>query len=235
MSRRLCLFTMMIMLLGIAMACGSVQAATVDFWFARQGDASGTAIDSINAPLGSDFTFSVWYKTDQAWQHSGLELLIGYDRSTTWGDQATPTDGKIASEGLAADNFNAVFPEVLWNTVAGGDWTADGEFRPYGVSVIAGPSLGSTISSEMGRRICDITLRNADVTPGGYYDMGVWSFDNGGIGYVSMLSSDAGLLYAKKNTTLRVYSPTVPEPGSMLGLVSGVMGLACILRRRRTS
>ena len=49
-----------------------VHAASVDFWFASQGDLSGTALSSIDVTAGSPFSFSVWYRTDQAWNHNTL-------------------------------------------------------------------------------------------------------------------------------------------------------------------
>ena len=133
-----------------------------------------------------------------------------------------------------------MFPVVSSDTVAGGDWPVDGESRPYGVSLSLGTDLGTYTSAESALRICDITLTNSGIPVGTYYDMILWSYDNGAMGYVSAIFNEDGGLYAEQNANLRVNSlgnnPAVPEASAVMLAMSGLgVGLAGIRLRRLSS
>src|ERR1035437_6860850 len=83
------------------MAVTAAQAQSVSFWFAAAGDASGTAISTINVNPGATFNLSVWYKTDTAMAVTGWETLLGFDQSAAMGTAAVTLDNKLALSGDA--------------------------------------------------------------------------------------------------------------------------------------
>lgn len=155
--------------LAAALLPSAVDAQNVSFWFAQQGDPSGTSIQSMNVELGSPFTVSLWYQTTDSWQHHAVEVLVGFDRAMSWGAGATPLDGEITYVGAS----NIAFPIVLASNVGGAYSQSTGE-RPYGAHLALGAALGTTVTAATPTRIGDITLKNEAIPIGSYRDVVMW-------------------------------------------------------------
>ena len=155
-----------ILLLTMTALTGVSNAQTLDFWF---GDLSGTPVTSVDVAQGSTFDVSLWYQTSDVWAHNAMELLVGFDRTTSIGASATSLDGEISLVSVS----NIAFPIVLANNLGGGFNPSAGD-RPYGVHLALGAALGTTVTAWTPARIADLSLSNDTIPQGNYYDMTIW-------------------------------------------------------------
>jgi len=208
-----------VILLVSVISAGALQAATVDFWFAKAGDATGTAITSLNVITGATFGLSVWYKTDVAFDHTTWETMLGFDRSTTMGTSATALDHKLALNGTATTavtNLNSNFATKLIQTLAGGRAASSTTgSRPYGLRISYAIAPGtSAVSQTTGAKLYDVSLVN-NMLAGNSYDTVIWNYGSGA-SYTSFLMN-ANATQIRDNATLRVTSiKAVPEASSLL-------------------
>lgn len=162
-----------ILILVIALATvlptSMAMAQGVNFWFAQQGDPSGTSIGTINVEEGSSFSISLWYQTSDSWAHNAVELLVGFDRAASFGAGAVALDHKLTLQGTSG----ITFPNVLANNLGGAYSQSSGD-RPYGAHLALGAALGTTVVASSPSRIANLTLVNAAIPAGNYYDMVIW-------------------------------------------------------------
>jgi len=179
---------------GAPFATDEPTGPRANFWFAAAGDPTGTPITSINAPSGGTFDVSVWYQITGVWSHDALELLVGYDQTTSKGASAVPALGRISSSGSPASNIGGAWAYTLANNQGGGNGSGT---RPYGAHVALATSLGTTTTASTPQRICDIKLTN-NMPSGGSHTMSIWNDPGHALGWTT---------YVAKNSAGSVYGP----------------------------
>lgn len=202
-------------------------ASALQFWITKAGDT--TPITELMVAPGESFTLSIWM------QHSpekvqGIEVMFGYDRATTMGTSATPLDGKIVLDGTLDD---AVIPVLRTlgspiKTLEGARGTGT---RPYGVRYVL-MSVTDKVDASAGVNVFDIKLKNQGLMPGDDpYTLYIW--DNGtGPSRTTLATLETGATIRPGGSYTLNLVP-VPEPGSLMALATGVVGLAGMALRRR--
>jgi hypothetical protein len=204
-------------------------ASALQFWISRAGDR--IPITQLMVAPGESFTLSVWI------QHSpqrvqGMEVMFGYDRANTMGASAAPVDHKIVLDGTLD---TAVVPGLsdlgppLQKTLEGARGTG---LRPYGVRYVL---LSATAKADVsaGAKVFDITLKNQGLLPGDSpYTLYIWDYGDGPARTTLVTLEGGTIIRPGGSYTLNLVP--VPEPGGLVALGTGVVGLAgMVLRRRR--
>lgn len=203
-------------------------ASALQFWFTRAGDT--TPITELMVAPGESFTLSIWM------QHSpekvqGIEVMFGYDRANSMGESATPLDGKIVLDGTLDDaviqGLAALGPPL--KTLEGARGTGT---RPYGVRYIL-LSATARVDVSAGVKIFDVKLKNQGLLPGDApYTLYIWDNPGGGRGRTTLVTLETGSTIRPGGSVTLNLVP-VPEPGSLMALATGVVGLAGMALRRR--
>lgn len=203
-------------------------ASALQFWISRAGDS--IPITQLMVAPGESFTLSVWI------QHSpekvqGIEVMFGYDRANTMGASATPVDHKIVLDGTLD---TAVVPGLSdlgppLKTLEGARGTG---LRPYGVRYVL---LSATAKADVsaGAKVFDITLKNQGLLPGDSpYTLYIWDNPGGGNSRTTLVTLETGTTIRPGGSYTLELVP-VPEPGGLVALGTGVVGLAGMALRRR--
>lgn len=201
-------------------------ASALQFWISKAGDS--TPITELMVAPGAVVDLSVWVQHDEVIK--GLEVMLGWDRSNSSGTAATPLDNKIVLNGdlnSAVTDITAAFGAPTAKVLAGARGTGA---RPWGLR-IAFATL-SDVDTSGGLKVFDISLKNQGLMPGeSPYPVTIW--DSGsGASYTSFVILGTGAaLRPGSSYTLNLVP--VPEPGSLMALATGVVGLAGMALRRR--
>ena len=204
-------------------------ASALQFWITKAGDT--TPITELMVAPGEVFTISVWA------QHApdlvkGLEVVLGYSTATTMGVSASPAPAKVLPE-PPPPSFASVTNELPDLGPSGKYW---GGFRgsgtrPYGLRWVLLSALGSTDLSA-GKKLFDITFKNESLMPGDA-PYPIILHDNGSGSSWTLLATLADGRNIPSSGSYTVNLVPVPEPGSLMALATGVVGLAGMALRRR--
>lgn len=215
--------------LAVALLSGGAMAAgEFSMWF---GNAAGDPISSLDIAPGATFDVNVFMSsTIEAFS---FDAAVGWDASTTDGAAAVPTINKIglATGSAAADlvwgDISALFTTSIGKTVAG--FRGSGS-RPYGADLVRA-NMDENVLPFAKSLIATLKLKN-NMAGGDSQDIVIY---DGGAGdsLTTMLMDSNFAIYRGVTGTLKVNSTVVPEPGSLLALACGVMGLAGFAIRRR--
>ena len=224
-------------------ASNAALAQSVDFFFTLQG--SSTQISSLTLAKGqTTFNLSVWYVVTGAdYLNNGVDAMVGYDTSNSYGLSATPLDNVFTLNGTkshAITNINAggstsAYEAALPVELTGGqtlNGAASNSIRPYGADVTVAdfdtaydPGVGTPV------RLFDISLLNEGLAAGHSYDVVLWDGGNGVDSTCYLNGADGSILRQGGSTTLVVSAAAVPEPASLIALGLGAVAL---IRRRRS-
>ncbi|GIV16520.1 MAG: hypothetical protein KatS3mg022_1955 [Armatimonadota bacterium] len=203
-------------------------ASALQFWFTRGGDT--TPITELMVAPGESFTLSVWM------QHSpekvqGIEVMFGYDRANSMGAAATPLDGKIVLDGTLDDAVIQGLADLgpPLKTLEGARGTGT---RPYGVRYIV-LSATAKVDTSAGVKVFDIKLKNQALMPGDSpYPLYIWDNPGGGSSRTTLVTLENGSTIRPGGSVTLNLVP-VPEPGGLMALATGIVGLAGMALRRR--
>ena len=216
-------------------AVGSAQSAS--FFFTSKG--SSTLINEVNIGqgVGSQVDLSVWAKVTGTFNFSVASVFLKYD-TTTAGDplgkvySTPPTlqNNKIRVAGGPAGitGRNSVF--------TGGDSVyanAPGT-SPYNFGMDTRYFIGGggSTTATTALRLFDVRLENAGLAAGQSYVISLLNRGAGTNEYSTYLQANSGTILNTNTTNFTVKS-VVPEPGTFVAIVAGLVFLA--RRRRRTA
>ena len=216
-------------------ALGSVQAS-VSMWFT---DAAGNSINELTVAPNATFTIQAWMSTTEV--SKGFSLALGYDSSISMGTAASVRDNKLtlATGSIAADvvwgsDMASLYPTQTSFITAGLralSGSASNSVRPYGLYFARGSASTAVLGNTL---IATINLKNL-MTSGSQYDMVIWNANTGST-YTSALNLGT-TTYPRTSDILTIKSETpqtvVPEPSSIIALMSGLVGIGGLAIRRR--
>ncbi|GBC97045.1 hypothetical protein HRbin16_02861 [bacterium HR16] len=201
-------------------------ASALQFWITKAGET--TPITELTVAPGEEFQISVWVQHGN--RVNSVIAMLGYDRATALGTSALPLDGKI--EGVTVE---VLPPSGFTGAVQKGGARGTGP-RPYGYSIlIANVSGDADISA--GLRMANVTLKNVGLMPGDSpYPVVIWDAGLGG-SWTSLAteppSTPVRPLGGQSGEAYRLNLVPVPEPGGLMALATGIVGLAGMALRRR--
>jgi len=208
----------------LALAGTQAGAVGVEFFFTDPADAGNTPLSYLPiGDVGSEFTLSVWFKTvGGSWDHLGANLFIGFDRTSTAGPGASPTDGLLGLAGTATTshaNVNSLYSLFPPNTgVLGGgtDPTSGPGERPYGIEylLVLNSGVDTPTPADTPVHLMDVKLKNLGLLPGESYNVVLYDAGRDIEGSTFLYNLNTDTLRPVGSTTLQVEA--VPEPGTSL-------------------
>jgi len=207
---------------------GAMAAGEFNMWF---GDSAGNVISSMDVAPGATFDVNVFMSSTV--NAFAFNASIGFDASTSDGPAAVPTLNKIglATGSAAADlvwgDIASLFTTSITKQVAG--FRGSGT-RPFGADLDRA-NLDNDVLPFAKSLVATLHLKNNMAGAGSQdivlYDAGA------GDSLTTMLMDSNFAIFRGVTGTLKINSAVVPEPGSLLALACGVMGLAGFAIRRR--
>ncbi len=204
----------------------SAKAYSVDYMVTRSG--SSSAIHALELSQGKTVALSVWCKSDVP-DVSGVAVLFGWSQSLTAGTGASILDNMIT--GSIAQNVAAGWGGPRTNNISGGKGETD-SIRPYGTNTTLSSDWGYYQSVADWTRLFDVSLTNNKLISGAY-TICLWDYGTltpPSLGRECYLTSSTGEKFSpgsgydwKYNM---VVSVPVPEPGSLLICISGLIALS---------
>ncbi len=204
-------------------------ASAVQFWITRAGDT--TPITELMVAPGEVFTISVWAQHAPE-QVKGLEVVLGYTTAGAMGISASPNPAKVLPEPAppSTDSVTNELPDLGPSLKAWGGFRGTGT-RPYGLRWVVLSALGSTDLSA-GKRLFDITFKNESLVPGDSPYPLVLHDNRAGPTWTLLATLENGETIRPGGSYTLTLVP-VPEPGGLMALATGVVGLAGMALRRR--
>ena len=237
--RRVFIFAALITLIATAGA-----SASVDLWLTQFGETTPIVDGStIYMGAGNPVNMSLWLSTTDA---AGIvSVLLGYAESATWGDSAVPLTTPLLtpvndestwisdSSKWPTSNFAARLT-TMFPSLGGGYHPTNGAVRPWGLFQ---SGFFPTDDPMPDTRLFDFYFLSS-MAPGDSVTLTIWDASTvGDIGYqdiwtTGLTNMDLEMYRPGYNYTVTLAVP-VPEPGSLLMLLTGVGGIAGFAFRRR--
>ena len=208
---------------------GAQAAGEFSMWF---GDAAGNEISTLSVDAGAAFDVNVWMSTTiDSYMFSAA---IAFDTANGSGTAAAKLDNKIApatgvanSDIVLGSGISGIYDGAMTKAFSG--FSGSGA-RPYGVDISRENTsmLASPFTSTL---VATLHLKN-NMAAGENYAMSI--YDAGANDSLTTYLMDTeGTIFRGVTDTLSVNTPVVPEPGSLMALGVGVMGLAGFAFKKR--
>lgn len=215
------------LLFGIALCAN----AATRMWLT---DLTATEKSEINVAPGADFDIMVHLTTDL--ESSMLGVALAYDRADKTGLGAASIDDKITlkndnvSSLVWTANTNAYILEMP--TLKGGLQYGGIGDKAYGVSGVKSVLFGNASAfTSANSHICTIHFTNYLASGESYY-LKLWDGPNPENGFTSFIQKTDGS-YLQDGMAYSLKVTTVPEPGSLVGILGGLVSLGGMALRSR--
>ena len=208
---------------------GAQAAGEFSMWF---GDSAGNDVSSITVDAGAAFDVNVWMSTTiDSYMFSAA---IAFDTANGSGTAAAKLDNKIApatgvanSDIVLSSGISGIYDGAMTKAFSG--FSGSGA-RPYGVD-ISRENTSMLASPFTKTLVATLHLKN-NLAVGESYALSI--YDAGANDSLTTYLMDTeGTIFRGVTDTLTVSTTPVPEPGSLMALGMGVMGLAGFAIRRR--
>ena len=208
-------------------------------------------ITAETVTAGQAFTVSVFYETSgfvaSGTSFNSMDLFVGFDKSTTYGTGATPTDNRLSlangddpNTSVITDSTSSGLGEAFPGANALSGAAPDGSsgtVRPYGDDILLSQSPGATALTDVTTptHLLDIMFDNENLAAGPE----TISIYNAGTGTDATTFLTNGTTEVRPNTVSLLLSQvggttaTSPEPGALTLLTVGLGAMVGLLRRRR--
>lgn len=214
------------LLFGIALCAN----AATRMWLT---DLTGTEKSEVNVAPGADFDIMVHLNTDlESWM---LGVTVVYDRADKLGLAAAAYDNKISLKNNDVSSFvwtaNTSVYLLEMPTVTGGMQYGGVGDNAYGVSAVKSVLFGKAGPfTSANSHICTIHFTN-NLALGESYYLRLWDSPNPENGFTSFIQKTDGS-YSQDGMEYSLKVAAVPEPGSLVGLLGGLVGLGGMMARR---